>query len=87
MPTAALQDGGIRRVRDERLRVHLKAENAGRADGQFVGPRAALSGTEALEGGERGEGRGPKTDVGFLHVVPGVKHPLPSAATNSRRAD
>ena len=61
-----------------------------------VGPRAALSGTEALEvGGRRQEvgGRreepqgGPEADVEFLRVVPGVKQLFPSEATNSGRAD
>jgi len=30
---------------------------------------------------------GPETDVEFWRVVPGVKQPLPSAATSSGRAD
>jgi hypothetical protein len=44
----------------------------------------ASSGT--IPFGEEPEGE-PKTDVEFLHVVPGVKQPLPSAATSSGRAD
>ncbi len=46
----------------------------------------ASSGTIPLGRWEEPEG-GPKTDVEFLHVVPGVKQPLPSAATSSGRAD